>query len=215
MDIDSWLQIVVICFLGAISPGPSLALVVTNTVNRGATYGVATSLGHGTGIALWAFLTAAGMAKFMMDISMLSMFVQMVGALLLGYIGFRTLTSVADLSTNQDISRSSRFGFPFLLRGASEGFLISILNPKIALFFMAIFSHFIHADVNWLEMTLMGIAAGTIDAFWYMAVAFTLAVFGITRISHKGENVIKKISGGLLLLVAVYLLAVTLIQIWH
>ena len=34
------------------------------------------------------------------------------------------------------------------------------------------------------------------------------------NISHKGENVIKKISGGLLLLVAVYLLAVTLIQIW-
>ena len=211
MDIGSWLQIVVICFLGAISPGPSLALVVTNTVDRGASYGVATGFGHGTGIALWAFLTAAGMSKFVMEISMLSMFVQMIGALLLVYIGYRTLTSVGDLSLNQRGTRSGRFGFPFLLKGAGEGFLVSILNPKIALFFMAIFSHFIHPDVDWLETMLIGIVAGTIDAFWYMAVAFTLAVFGMTRISHKGENVIKKISGGLLLMVAVYLLAATFI----
>jgi len=52
MDITSWFQLVVICFLGAVSPGPSLALVIGNTIVGGRIYGVVTSLGHATGIGL-------------------------------------------------------------------------------------------------------------------------------------------------------------------
>ena len=50
MDTASWVQLAVVCFLGAISPGPSLVLVISNTMAGGRTYGVATSLGHATGI---------------------------------------------------------------------------------------------------------------------------------------------------------------------
>ena len=75
MDIDSWLQLVAVCFLGAISPGPSLALVVNNTIVRGRSFGVATGIGHGTGIGIWALLTAAGIAKIIFYKSFLFKFV--------------------------------------------------------------------------------------------------------------------------------------------
>ena len=54
MDVDAWLKLVLICFLGALSPGPSLALVLNNTIARGRLYGISTGLGHGFGIGLSA-----------------------------------------------------------------------------------------------------------------------------------------------------------------
>ena len=139
MDTASWVQLAVVCFLGAISPGPSLALVISNTMAGGRTYGVATSLGHATGIGWWALLTAVGVAELMMDKSVVLLAVQSSGACLLGYIGFRTMNARGGLSAPKTVARTTSCGM--LLRGAGEGFLISLFNPKIALFFIAIFSH--------------------------------------------------------------------------
>jgi threonine/homoserine/homoserine lactone efflux protein len=65
----------------------------------------------------------------------------------------------------------------------------------MALFFLAIFSHFVHPDSNWTETGLMGITAGVIDTVWYIIVAVILTGVGATRISRYGENVILKVTG--------------------
>jgi threonine/homoserine/homoserine lactone efflux protein len=56
-------------------------------------YGVATSLGHGTGIGLWALLTAIRIANLIVKMSGLLVSVQGLGTFLIAYIGFRTLTN--------------------------------------------------------------------------------------------------------------------------
>ena len=211
MDITSWLQIVLICSLGAISPGPSLALVVGNTIDRGRMYGVVTSLGHGTGICLWALLTTVGISNLIVEMLALLATVQLLGAFLVAYIGFRILTSGNHLSESQSVRKIYHSGI--LLRGAGEGFLISLLNPKIALFYLAIFSHFVHPDSSWTETGLMGITAGVIDAAWYITVAVILTGVGATRISQYVENIIRKITGSLLILIALYLLVTTLLNL--
>ena len=211
MDITSWLQIVLVSFLGAISPGPSLALVIGNTIDRGRMYGVATSVGHGTGIGLWALLTAIGISNIIVEMSGLLVSVQALGAFLIAYIGFRTLTSKTNLTTRQSARRSIES--KIFIRGSLEGFLISIFNPKIALFFLAIFSHFVHTDSSWTETVLMGITAGVIDAVWYMTVAVMLTGVGTTRITPYGENIIRKATGSLLILIALYLLGTTLLNV--
>ena len=203
MNIESWLQLVAICFLGAISPGPSLALVVANTVAGGRTYGVATSLGHGVGIGIWAFLTAVGIAGVMVDKSGILLALQFVGACLIAYIGFRTIISANGVSIQQN--DTSTTGSGTLLRGASEGFLISLLNPKIALFFLAIFSHLVQPDSGWTETGLMGITAGLIDACWYVFVALMLTGSNIGRIFQNRAKVVSRISGIFLILIALYL----------
>ena len=47
MELTSWLALAAICVMGAISPGPSLALIIRNTVQGGQGHGVTTALGHG------------------------------------------------------------------------------------------------------------------------------------------------------------------------
>ena len=204
MDTNSWFQLAAICFFGAISPGPSLALVVSNTLVRGRTYGVVTGLGHGTGIGLWAFLTAAGIVNVMVDKSGSLLVLQSLGACLIAYIGFRTIM-VGDWTLVQQKDARSTSSKP-LLRGVSEGLLISLFNPKIALFFLAIFSHFVHPDVGWIQTGLMGTTAWVIDAGWYITVALTLTSTGMMRILEDRAPVISRISGSVLILLALYLL---------
>ena len=208
MDIGSWFQLVVICFLGAISPGPSLALVAGNTIVGGRTYGIATSLGHAAGIGLWAFLTAMGIAEVLVDQSSILLALRTSGAFLIAYIGFRTIMVGDGLPVQQKDERS--IGSTLLLRGTGEGFLISLLNPKVALFFLAIFSHLVDSDSSWLETGLMGIAAAAIDACWYVSVALMLAGTGLMNALRSSETAIRRISGGLLILIALYFFAVTI-----
>lgn len=205
MDISSWIQLVVVCFLGAISPGPSLALVVGNTLARGRVYGVATGLGHATGIGWWAFLTAIGMAEFMVDRSGILLGVQALGACLLAYIGFRTMVAGSNLSVQRIDPGSTS---PLLaIRGASEGLVISLLNPKVALFFLAIFSHLVHSDSSWKETAMMGITAAAIDAGWYALVAVVLTGTSLVAVLHGRIAAARRASGIILILIALYLLA--------
>ena len=206
MDISSWIQLVVVCFLGAISPGPSLALVVGNTLARGRIYGVATGLGHATGIGWWAFLTAIGVAEFMVNRSGLLLGIQALGACLLAYIGFRTMVARGSFSVQRIDPGSTS---PILaIRGASEGFLISLLNPKVALFFLAIFSHLVRSDSSWKETAMMGITAAAIDAGWYASVAVVLTGTSLVAILHDRIAAARRGGGVILILIALYLLAI-------
>ena len=204
MDIVSWFQLATICLLGAVSPGPSLALVASNTIVRGRADGGVTSLAHGAGIGLWAVLTAAGVVEIIVDKSGILLVLQSLGAFLIAYIGFRTLMDKGSnvLQKNETGSTDSK---P-LLRAASEGLLISLLNPKIALFFLAIFSHLVNSDANRTEIILMGGTAAVVDALWYVAVALMLTGSNIGRLLADRSKVISRVSGSFLILIAVYLL---------
>ncbi len=208
MEITSWLQIVLACFLGAVSPGPSLALVVGNTSAQGRTHGVATSLGHATGIGLWAVLTVVGIAEVIVRTSGLLVGVQSLGACLIAYIGFRTLIARGGLSVKQINTKPNPPRI--VLIAAGEGFLISLLNPKIALFFLAIFSHLVHPDSGWIQTGLIGITAWVIDAGWYITVALSLTSTGMIRFLEDRAPVISVISGFFLILIALYLLGGTI-----
>jgi threonine/homoserine/homoserine lactone efflux protein len=59
---ENFIGLGLVLVLGAISPGPSLALVLRNTMNGGRRHGVLTGIGHGLGFGIYAFLSAAGLA---------------------------------------------------------------------------------------------------------------------------------------------------------
>ena len=84
------------------------------------------------------------------------------------------------------------------------------INPKIAVFFLAIFSHLVHSDSNWTETGLMGITAAVIDACWYVSVAFFLTRANLIMVFRGKETAINKVSGMTLILIALYLLGVML-----
>jgi len=199
-----WLQLSVVCLLGAISPGPSLVLVTTNTITKGRMYGVVTSLGHGVGITLWAFFTAIGVAKLIVETEFLLISVQFLGSFFLLYLGMRTIYAKDNFNLetlNGSFNRSWT-----IFSAAGEGFIISLVNPKIALFFIAIFSHFVQSNADWLTIGMMGIMAGFIDAVWYLAIAITITKSGIIPFLKLREKTVNMVVGGIFIFISIYLL---------
>ena len=203
MQISDWIQIGFICFLGAISPGPSLAFIFSVTMARSRSHGVMASIGHGIGISLWAFITVLGIAQALLTLQALLLIFQLAGILLLIYIGIQTLRHKYVLQL-QDQNKTPIQAVIFSKSGA-EGFLLSLSNPKIAVFFVAIFSQFVSQDTAFLEMILIGAVAGIIDAAWYSGIALVLTKRSLSSIFQARESLVRRSSGALLIGIAIIL----------
>lgn len=197
MELHLWLSFVAICVLGALSPGPSLALVIKNTVNGGPIKGYATSISHGLGVALYAAITATGIAAIVVKTPLLFSIIQYAGAAFLLYLGIKALLSKKSSISHveEEINTSS-------INGWRDGFLIAFLNPKLAIFFIALFSQFVSADSSEQQKIIMTVTIGSIDALWYCFITFILTRGNIINKLKENTYIIDKITGVFLILIA-------------
>ena len=167
MDFNSLIGLSLICAAGAVSPGPSLAVVVRNTISGGKTQGVLTAIGHGIGLGLYAFIAITGLSTLILTNAEILKSIQILGILVLIWISYNMLIGdTADVTKHRkNIGR----------RGFIEGFMIAFFNPKILVFLVAVFSQFINPQITYYERILMAIIAGIIDTTWYVMVALILA----------------------------------------
>ena len=172
MELSAWISIAAVCATGAASPGPSLAVVVKNTVSGGRSQGVLTGLGHGIGVGIYAFGAVVGVSAVVAGNPALGRGIEVVGGLYLLWMGIQTWRKAGqgDMSGHG----SGRPG----MQGFSEGFMIAFLNPKIAVFFLALLVSFLPPDASVLERTGVAALAMGIDATWYVFAALLLAGTG-------------------------------------
>ena len=133
-----WLQFATVCVAGAMSPGPSLALIIRNsiTINRFAGFMTA----HGIGMGVYAVFAVTGLIIILTTNEILFQFIQIIGILFLLFIGFQFL-----FKKNQEIEHiNNQKNFNSFL----QGFSIAILNPKILIWFSAVFSQFVKIDAS-------------------------------------------------------------------
>ncbi|PCI61160.1 MAG: lysine transporter LysE [Gammaproteobacteria bacterium] len=170
MELTAWLSLATICILGAMTPGPSLAMVLKHTVAGGRLNGVVTSITHGLAVSLYAVLTVLGMAVLINETPWLFNIIKYAGAGFLLWLAFKAFTAKSALAKiNQIKSKVS------LKQSAWEGFMIAFLNPKLAIFFLALFSQFIEANASWQQKVIMVFTVGGIDTLWYCLIAAILS----------------------------------------
>lgn len=195
MEMTSWLALAAICVMGAISPGPSLALIIRNTVQGGQGHGVATALGHGLGVGIYALITALGLSVLITQTPLLFDLIRYGGAAFLAWLGIKALLAKPASGDSADETVHGARG----RQGAFEGFMVAFLNPQLAIFFIALFSQFVHADTGWREGSIMMLTAGGIDALWYVLVALVLSRGPVLAWLKAKSFVIDKVSGLVLL----------------
>lgn len=165
MTIQEYLALCLVCLLGAASPGPSLAVILGATLGTSPAAGLRAALAHGAGVAVYAALTVSGLALFLAQAPTLYALVQIAGALYLLYLGARALLASRSSSAPATPEVQSQ-------RSGRDGFMIAFLNPKLALFMLALFSQFLGQDAGIGQKVLMVITAGGIDAGWYAVVVY-------------------------------------------
>ena len=202
MDFLPWLQIVTICVLGAMSPGPSLAIVVRNTITGGRKQGVLTGIGHGLGICFYAGLVVTGLTLALVANPQVEAAINYAGGALLLWLGLSFIgikfRAVLGGSSNEESEEKENYDGG----GFVGGLLIALLNPKIAAFFLAIFSPFISADANVYEKIILILTVGGVDTLWYILVALVFSGTGVTQFLKIHSAKIEKTIGYFLLFLA-------------
>lgn len=197
MTFTVWLSLFTICLLGAMSPGPSLAIVAKHSLAGGRINGIATAWAHATGIAIYALITLVGLAAILQQSPLLFKGISIIGAAYLAYLGMNALRSkggiAAKLESGEKVS---------VYQSAKEGFLISLTSPKIMMFFTALFSQFITAGNETSSKAIIVATPYIVDGLWYTLITIMLSspVF-IERLRVKAK-LIDQLSGLVLIALA-------------
>ena len=202
MDIKSLMVLSFVCAMGAISPGPSLVVVLRNTISGGRLQGVMTGIGHGIGLSIYAFIAVMGLSSIILSNENYFQTIQFTGALVLIWLAYNMIIHKPSTSS-EDYEGSGGRGF-------IEGFMIAFFNPKILIFFVAIFSQFIKTSTSITDRLIIAIMAGIIDATWYVFVALILAGTSLIEKIRMNGVVIDRLIGLILLVIAILLIVKTI-----
>ena len=202
MPLSSWLSLFTVCALGAISPGPSLVAVMNSTIQGSKCHGIVTAISHAAGIGLYAFLVAAGLAVIITETPWLFKVFTYSGAGYLAWLGCKSILSTSTLFDSLPLKQ------PLLSvsQAAIDGFLISFLNPKIAVFFLALFSQFVTPDSTFTTKVLMALIATLCDGIWYCLIACVAGHNKVLPTLRRKAGVVNKLCGVLLIVVALRIL---------
>ena len=87
MSPEEWAGLTLVFILGAMSPGPSLAVVLRNSLSGGRRQGIMTGIGHGIGFGIYAFSAAAGIAAALSIHESIGMILKYGGVMILVWLG--------------------------------------------------------------------------------------------------------------------------------
>lgn len=193
-----WGSLLLVCLMGAMSPGPSLAVVLRETVRNSRRHGVVAGLSHALGVGVWAFLTVHGLALLVTGHQLIFTALSWSGAAYLAWMGVQALRHAGEATPLSEEGEVHS-----LLGAARSGAVISLLNPKLALFFMALFSQFVSADQGPAAQWVMILTATVVDGAWYSAVALMLSHPRLIGALRRRAKFVERVTGALLLGLAV------------
>ncbi|MGL4605379.1 MAG: LysE family translocator, partial [Iodobacter sp.] len=155
-----------------IAPGPDSLLIVSRSAAQGWRAGSAAALGIGSGTMVHIFAAAFGLSALLAASATAFTLVKYMGAAYLLYIGVKSLLSASKAATAAAPLQPSGYGSIF-----GQGFLTNLLNPKVALFFLAFVPQFIAADApsKPLAFILLGCIFNANGMIWCHFLAFSSA----------------------------------------
>jgi len=198
MALSTWLGLLAICCLGAMSPGPSLAMVVRHTLSGGRLHGVVCAWAHSIGIGVYALVTLLGLAAVLKASPVLFNTIAAIGAAYLAWMGIQALSSKGGMQQKLAAGKPTS-----LWVAARDGMAISLFNPKIFLFFLALFSQFVLAAQTVMGQSLIVFTPLIIDGLWYTLIAFVLSHSAILPKLREKAKLIDRLSGIILILLAI------------
>ncbi|QIA65967.1 LysE family transporter [Vibrio astriarenae] len=170
MTFSVWLSLFTVCLLGAMSPGPSLAMVAKHSLAGGRANGLATAWAHALGIGFYAFITITGLSVLLVQAPAVFKGITLLGALYLAYLGWNSLRSKGGVVEKLEKGEQAS-----LKQAAKEGLMISLLSPKIMVFFTALFSQFVAMADSLSNQVVIVTTPLIVDGLWYSLITLLLS----------------------------------------
>ena len=193
---DLWLFILSGLLL-AITPGPDTAYIVGRSVQMGWRGGAAATLGISTGCLVHVSASAIGLSALLAASSAAFMLVKWAGAAYLCYVGVTMLLSRKSADTRDAPVERGAISLSKVFR---QGALTNVLNPKVALFFLAFLPQFVAAEAPHQAVALL--LLGLIFVFNATLCCLCIAAFAARtarRVKQSGQAIawINRALGGM------------------
>ena len=199
MTILLFAKIIIVCLLGAMSPGPSMVVVINNAIYKNRINGILTAIGHGFGIGIYAFFAVLGIGLIIKTNLFLFNTIKILSIFFLFYLGFQAIFSNPRMNFEKN---AIKFGVKSFL----EGFAISILNPKILIWFLAIYSQFMSASNDYILNVSLILIASSVDALWYIILVKLVTAKGVLEKLKSKLQLIQKLIGYLFITISIFLI---------
>ncbi len=199
MTILLFAKIIIVCLLGAMSPGPSMVVVINNAIYKNRINGILTAIGHGFGIGIYAFFAVLGIGLIIKTNLFLFNTIKILSIFFLFYLGFQAIFSNPKMNFEKN---AIKFGVKSFL----EGFTISILNPKILIWFLAIYSQFMSASNDYILNISLILIASSVDALWYIILVKLVTAKGVLEKLKSKLQLIQKLIGYLFITISIFLI---------
>jgi threonine/homoserine/homoserine lactone efflux protein len=161
-----------VAVLLTVTPGAATALVVRSAAVGGRREALATTVGNSIGVLAWGCFAAMGVAAVVATSAEAFTAVKLVGAVVLVVLGLQSLRGhCGDDGRGPGRPRREHAGAPL-----RDGLITSLANPKLAVFFVALFPQFVPAGAPVLPCALlMAAMIVTFDLVWYSTLAYLVA----------------------------------------
>lgn len=174
-------------------PGPAVTYVVSRSIGQGRAAGLVSVLGIVAGTLCHVIAAALGVSAILASSALAFQFVKYLGAGYLVYLGIKTLRA-----PDEQFFASARTEAR-LARIFVQGFLVNLLNPKTALFFLAFLPQFVnpvrgHVTIQILELGILFALMGWCSDSVYALIAGTVAER--IRRSLRLRRIQRNVSGG-------------------
>lgn len=177
-----------------LTPGNDTIFILTKSIGQGRKAGIVSAFGIATGSIFHTILAALGLSFVIAKSILLFNIIKFAGAAYLLYIGYKMLSEKSQLKTDGAISRSSVEYWKVY----RDGIFTNILNPKVALFFIAFLPQFIDPTLRntILPFIALGATFITTGTIWCLILAtFASAIFNKLKTNKKVSNWINKVCG--------------------
>ncbi len=194
-----FIKVAVAHLLAAMSPGPDFAIVVRQSVTHGRRAALWTSVGIGTAILLHVTYTLLGIGLLLRSSPVAFAAVKYAGAAYLAWIGAKALASrpKAALSAPSPGAGDRRAGpaEPVPRRAFATGFLTNALNPKVTLFFVAIFASLVDPATPRSIQAAYGLWMSLATMGWFSIVSVFFTRDAVRRAFLRGGHWIDRAMG--------------------
>ena len=191
MTLELYLAYLLACLLITLIPGPTVTLIVANSLRHGARAGLLNVAGTQAGLALMMLILMVGLSSVIAAMAWLFDWLRLVGAVYLVWLGWKLLRG-SSREVEVEKAAPPRGGF------FTQGFLVLMANPKALLWFGAFIPQFVDPKGNYVgQIALLGLSAMAVAAITDGAYAVLTGRAG-TLISKARVKLLSR-AGGVLL----------------
>jgi threonine/homoserine/homoserine lactone efflux protein len=190
------LLLVITTVLVCIVPGPDMLYIIARSTGQGRSAGIFSCLGIAIGGLMQTTAVALGLSSLFLAVPLAYEVIRYAGALYLVYLGIRTFLSREEMLAGPGGEKAG------LLKAFVQGTLTTLLNPKVAFFYVAFLPQFVDQTRGHvpLQLLILGLLFNVTSLAVDSSVALLASVFGAWLKRHAGAaKLIHKLAGGVLI----------------